>query len=93
MYRLKTTNSYKKNLKLAIKRGCKYSDLEFVVKWLSETDNPLPEIYKDHKLKGKYKDCRECHIYSDWLLVYQKIRETLVLLLIDTGTHSDLFKK
>ncbi len=34
---------------------------------------------------------RECHIQPDWLLVYKIARETLILKLIRTGPHSDLF--
>ena len=54
-------------------------------------ETPLPEIYKDHHLKGDYKGCRECHITPDWLLVYQKNIDDLVLILTRTGSHSDLF--
>ncbi len=54
----------------------------------------LPEKYKDHQLLNnkKYTDCRECHIEVDWLLVYRIINEELILLLVNTGSHSDLFK-
>lgn len=51
---------------------------------------PLEEKYRDHELRGKYKGFRECHIAPDWLLIYMK-EDVLVLTLIDTGTHSDLF--
>ena len=52
---------------------------------------PLEEKYRDHELRGKYKGFRECHIAPDWLLIYMKEEDILVLTLIDTGTHSDLF--
>lgn len=48
----------------------------------------LPAKYKDHQLKGIYKDCRECHIEPDWLLSYRI--EAHVLQLVRTGSHSDL---
>ena len=53
----------------------------------------LPEIYRDHALTNSrnYKDVRECHIEPDWLLVYRVIKQELILELIRTGTHSDLF--
>lgn len=52
---------------------------------------PLEEKYRDHELRGQYKGFRECHIAPDWLLIYMKEEDILVLTLIDTGTHSDLF--
>ncbi|MCK9363952.1 MAG: type II toxin-antitoxin system YafQ family toxin [Syntrophales bacterium] len=50
----------------------------------------LDSIYQDHKLAGNYYGCRDCHIESDWLLIYKYDENTLFL--IRTGTHSDLFK-
>ncbi|MCK4934419.1 MAG: type II toxin-antitoxin system YafQ family toxin [Simkaniaceae bacterium] len=50
---------------------------------------PLPSKYKNHRLKGNFHDCWECHIEPDWLLIYKKLSKTL--LLIKTGTHADLF--
>ena len=51
----------------------------------------LNEKYKDHSLLGRYKDNRECHINSDWLLIYKIDNEKLVLPAVRTGSHSDLF--
>ena len=51
----------------------------------------LEAKYKDHGLIGDYKDCRECHITPDWLLIYQIDGNELILYLTRTGTHSDLF--
>lgn len=51
----------------------------------------LPSEYKAHKLSGKFQGNWECHIQPDWLLVWQQKDEELILLLIDTGSHSDLF--
>ncbi len=48
--------------------------------------------YLDHPLVGNYKSCRECHIESDWLLIYEIIDDVLVLMLNRTGRHSDLFR-
>ena len=55
-------------------------------------DEKLDEKYKDHPLKGKYYSTRECHIEPDFLLIYEKIEEVLVLSLVRTGSHSELFK-
>jgi mRNA interferase YafQ len=51
----------------------------------------LPEANRDHALAGNYKDCRECHISPDWLLIYQMDDDVVVLTLLRTGSHSDLF--
>lgn len=51
----------------------------------------LPVNYKPHKLSGNYKECWECHIKPDWLLIWKQNDKELTLLLLDTGTHSDLF--
>ena len=50
--------------------------------------------YRNHDLitNKKYIYCKECHIESDWLLIYQIIGEKLILLLFVTGSHSELFK-
>lgn len=50
----------------------------------------LPERCRNHKLKGSLEGCEECHIAPDWLLVYQKRKEALILLLVQTGPHTDL---
>lgn len=86
------TGQFKKDYKLAIKRGCKPSKLQEVIELLC-TEQPLPEKYRDHALVNsrEYKDMRECHIEPDWLLVYKVYQDRLILRLIRTGTHSDLF--
>ena len=52
---------------------------------------PLPPKNRDHPLTGDFDGCRECHITPDWLLVYERAEEELILYLTRTGTHSDLF--
>jgi len=49
----------------------------------------LEAKYSDHALVGQYKGTRECHIESDWLLIYELAQNEVVL--IRTGTHVDLF--
>jgi len=51
----------------------------------------LPISYKDHKLSGELSDCRECHIKGDLLLIYKIEKENLILILVDVGSHSQLF--
>ena len=84
------SNRFKKDLKLAMKRGYNMALLETVVECLA-SGQMLEKRYQDHLLTGEYGGFRECHITPDWLLVYQ-VRDTeLVLFLSRTGTHSDLF--
>ncbi len=92
MLRPEFTGQFKKDDKLAIKRGCSINALEKVITMLCN-EQPLPAEYRDHALQNSrdYKDMRECHIEPDWLLVYKVVKDTLILRLIRTGIHSDLF--
>jgi len=90
MLEIVASNRFRKDLKLAIKRGYKIELLQAVVDQLAAGEK-LAEKYKDHLLSGDYGGFRECHITPDWLLVYQIREETLILFLSRTGTHSDLF--
>lgn len=90
MYDLILTGKFKKSLKLAKKRGLNIHLLEEVVNIL-QSGRELDKKYRDHELKGKYKNFRECHIQPDWLLIYLIENDILTLTLVDTGTHADLF--
>ena len=92
MLKIAFTGQFKKDYKLAIKRGWDPKALETVIALLVN-EHPLPENYRDHALTNSrnYKNMRECHIEPDWLLVYQIWKEALILRLIRTGGHSDLF--
>lgn len=90
MYKLRTTSKFRKDFKLASKRGYDLDLLESIVEQLL-AGTPLPEKHKDHALLGRWFGKRECHITPDWLLVYQIEDDVLVLTLSRTGTHSDLF--
>lgn len=72
------------------KRGKDLEKLKTVLNLL-QRGIELPAKYKDHALTGNYIGCRECHIEPDWLLVYEIINEELIILLLTTGSHSDLF--
>lgn len=52
----------------------------------------LPPKYKNHPLKGKYAGFYDCHILPDWVLIYKIKKEKLILLLLDIGSHSELFQ-
>lgn len=89
-YEIQRTSQFKKDFKLAVKRGCSVENLQKVVTILASGDM-LPDEYRDHPLRGNYSGYRECHIEPDWLLVYKISENVLVLTLYRTGTHSDLF--
>lgn len=89
-YTVRYSNLFKKSFKKCLKRGCKQDDFQKVLSILAECGS-LPPEYRPHKLKGKYKECWECHINPDWLLVWEQYDTELILILVDTGTHSDLF--
>lgn len=89
-YKIVQTSKFKKDLKTAIKRGYDINLLGAVIDMLASGE-ALPVKYKDHALIGNYKDCRECHITPDWLLIYEIDGEELYLYLTRTGSHSDLF--
>lgn len=89
-YKIVQTSKFKEDLKTAIKRGYDINLLGAVIDMLASGE-ALPVKYKDHALIGNYKDCRECHITPDWLLIYEIDGEELYLYLTRTGSHSDLF--
>lgn len=91
-YELVLSGKFKKSLKAAKKRGLNISLLSSIVDKLLQ-GIPLDKKNKDHPLKGSLEGFRECHIQPDWLLIYLKEDDILTLTLVDTGTHSDLYKK
>ena len=88
-YELRPTNQFKKDLRLAKKRGYKLNQLEAVIDLLAQGKTLEPK-YRDHELIGDYIGFRECHIAPDWLLVYRIEENDLILLLMRTGTHVDV---
>lgn len=92
-YEIKTTTNFKKQLRKVARQGKNVQELVKVIKVLAN-DEQFDEKYKDHQLINDqyYKDCRECHIEPDWLLIYKRKDNQLVLLLFSTGSHSELFK-
>ncbi|MEG2143981.1 MAG: type II toxin-antitoxin system YafQ family toxin [Oscillospiraceae bacterium] len=90
MLDIRYETGFKKDYKAVVKRGYNPKLLEEVIDLLRE-QKELPEKYRDHMLIGNYAGHRECHIASDWLLVYLIKENELILYLTRTGTHSDLF--
>ena len=81
------------DFKLCVKRGLDINEFTTVLTLLAN-GSPLPERYKDHPLQPSkdFKNCRELHIEPDWLLVYKYSNDNLILYLVRTGSHSDLFR-
>lgn len=91
MYQLELTAKFKKDIKLAKKRGLNMRLLDEVVTDLVEKGTAAPKN-KPHKLTGSYKGFWECHIQPDWLLVWKQDDSIRLITLTRTGgTHSDLF--
>jgi len=86
--RLTQTTQFKKDLKKQIKRNKDPEKVLAVVKILTEGKD-LPESYKDHPLRGRWLNRRDCHLEPDWILIYMISPEELRL--ERTGIHSDLF--
>ena len=91
-YQIKYTSDFKRNYKKIIKQGKDVQKIKIVVSKLAN-GLQLEEKYKNHMLVNSkhYKNCGECHIEPDWLLVYQYIDNELILVLVATGSHSELF--
>lgn len=93
-YEVIYSNNFKKDLKKVIKQGKSLDKLNIIVDKLANGEE-LDSKYKDHKLVDdkNFKNCRELHIEPNWLLVYQIIDDELILLLVRTGSHSEVLDK
>lgn len=90
MKELKITSQFKIDLKKYQNQPKRIEKLKVVLGYLQQ-DIPIPQEFKPHKLLGEDKDCVECHIESDTLLIWLD-ENTNVIKLIRLGTHSELFK-
>lgn len=90
MYEVKMTKTFRKDTERCRKRGYNMELLKRAIRLL-EADGCLPADYRPHKLSGTYELCWECHLKSDWLLIWEQNDSELTLLFTGTGTHSDLF--
>ncbi len=93
-YQIKYSSEFKKSLKKIIKQGKDINKLFFVVEKLAKNEQ-LDIKYRDHALinSKKIKNCRDCHIEPDWILIYKYLEDKLVLLLVNTGSHSETLDK
>lgn len=92
MLQIVYTNRMKRDVRRMQRRGKNLKKLEAVLDLLARRVQ-LPEQYRDHPLSGDLSDFRECHIESDWLLMYQICEDVLILTAVSTGTHADLFNE
>lgn len=93
-YEVVYSKKFKKNLKKILKQGKDIEKLKVVIDKLANKEE-LEASFRNHNLiNNKYfKNCSECHIEPDWLLIYQYNNNELLLLLVNTGSHSELFNK
>lgn len=91
-YQVTYSNEFKKNYKKLLKQGKNIDKLKIVVNKLANKET-LDWQYRDHALNNskKFKGCRDCHIEPDWILVYKYEDDELILLLLNTGSHSEIF--
>ena len=92
-YKISYTSRFKKNYKKIKKQKKEIEKLSKVLNMLMNGEK-LDSKYNDHNLYDDkfYRGCRECHIDPDWLLIYKYHDNELILTLVATGSHSDLFK-
>ena len=91
MYKLSYTKTFQKDFARCAKRGYDMEIIKTAFSLLEETGT-MPQKYRPHKLVN-YKNRWECHLKPDWLLVWDHEETTVTLVMIRTGTHSDLFGK
>ncbi|MBC8245129.1 MAG: type II toxin-antitoxin system YafQ family toxin [Verrucomicrobia bacterium] len=83
------TRQFKRDIKRLQRRGKEVAKLKGVVQWLVE-GQALDRRLRDHALAGEWPGSRDCHLEPDWVLIYRTTADLVVL--VRTGTHSDLFK-
>ena len=89
-YTIRFSGQFKKSYKLCQRRGYDMTKIQKVMRILSE-EGVLPAEYRPHILSGNWAGIWECHVDSNWLLLWKRNENELTLLLLDTGTHSDVF--
>ena len=90
MYTPVYTRQFERDLKLAVRRGRNLEKFKIIARTLLAGQVP-DAIHRDHRLVGDFAGRRDCHIESDWLLIYKIERQRLIFERM--GTHSDVFKK
>ena len=93
IYKIKYTKEFKKSLKMITKQGKQTDKLFEIIDKLSRKEK-LERKYKDHALYNdrRFKGCRDCHIEPDWILIYKYLDNEVILLLVNTGSHSKILE-
>ena len=91
-YKIIPSKRFEKDMKRCEKRGYNMQLIKDAIVLLAETGT-LPAEYKPHQLLGDRKGQWECHIQPDWLLIWEQHDQELILVMLNTGTHSDLLSK
>lgn len=94
MYQIIYVKKFEKSLKRLVKGGLKKSVQKEIIKTIDviASGEKLPPAYRDHQLHGEFALYRECHVQGDLLLMYQIIDTELILLMVNVGSHNDLFR-
>ena len=90
VYQIQITSRFKKSLYLSFRRNLDLALLKEVIHTLAKGEK-LDAKYRVHTLEGYKTLIWECHLKPDWLLLWQQLDDELILILLNTGTHSDLF--
>jgi mRNA interferase YafQ len=95
VYAVAYTNSFKKDVKRCYKQNLDLNELYKIIEKLAKIEK-LPPKNQVHSLTGFGKERKgekfmECHILPDWLLIWVQKDNEMILVLTNTGTHSDLF--
>lgn len=83
------TRQFEKDLKRCLRRGKNPEKFKIIARALL-AEEALDPIHRDHRLVGDWQGRRDCHIESDWLLIYKIDGERLIFERM--GSHADLFK-
>lgn len=83
------TKQFEKDVKRCVRPGKNMEKFKILARTLL-SGNPLDAIHRDHKLAGNLVGRRDCHVESDWVLIYRI--EGSFLIFERMGTHSDLFE-
>jgi mRNA interferase YafQ len=90
MYNPVYTKQFEKDIRRAKRRGKNLEKFKIIARTLL-AGQALDNIHRNHRLVGSYVGRRECHIESDWLLIYKTEEKRIIFERM--GTHSDLYKK
>ena len=88
-YEIIYTSEFRRGVRLLTRRGYDMAKLQEIILMLANGET-LPKKNNDHPLKGNWSGYRECHVASDWLLIYKIDGQKLTLILSRTGTHADV---